>query len=272
MGMNEFTSALSGALHEEAKEIAMSADLQRAERQLQESIRSVDRRRRVWVAVAAAAAILVVAAGITLGVKPEAAPPTRPVPTTTSRSPEPVAVQADHLTPPLTVQLPHWVASADPRYYANGYHYDQHDGDRAITLFSVGYMYPLDATEIAHPGYAALVADWKAVQTQGYGTVSDVATTTVDGRPATTMTARLSRGADGFAYCQSATDVRTDPDTCTAVYPGRTYHLAIVDQGPAEPPTLVWESSTTDFTSNATRSRAAIAAELGTWLATIRFR
>ena len=270
--MNEFTSALSAALHEEAKEIAMSADMQQAERQLQESIRSVDRRRRVWIAVAAAAAVLFVAAGITLGIKlPKAAPPAHPNPTTTIQSPKPIVFQANHLTPPLTVQLPHWVATAQPSYYAHGYHYDQHDGDRAITLLSVGYMYPLDAARIAHPGYAALVADWKAVQTQGYGTVSDVATTTVDGKPATTMTVRLAKGADGFAYCQSATNARTDPDVCVAVYPGRTYQLAIVDQGTAEPPTLVWESSTTDFTSNGANSRAAIASELGTWLATIRF-
>ena len=49
--MNAFASALSAALHEEAQEIAMSADMQHAERQLQESIRSMDRRRRVWIAV-----------------------------------------------------------------------------------------------------------------------------------------------------------------------------------------------------------------------------
>ncbi len=268
--MNEFASALSAALHEEAKEIAMSADMQHAERQLQESIRSVDRRRRVWMAVAAAAAILVVAAGITLGVKLPKAAPTTPNPTP-SQSAKTIVFQANILTPPLNVALPHWIASADPSNYSGGYHFDQHNGDRAITLFSVDHMYPLGATKITHPGYAALVADWKAVQTHGYGNVNDVATTTVDAKPATTMTVRLTRGADGFAYCPDATDP-ANPDACAGVFPGRTYHLAIVDQGKAKPPTLFWESSTTDFTANAPNSSAAVASEFATWLATIRFR
>ena len=43
--MNDFASALSTALHEEAKEIGMSSDLQEAQRQLEQSMRSSDQRR-----------------------------------------------------------------------------------------------------------------------------------------------------------------------------------------------------------------------------------
>ena len=65
--MNDFASALSTALHEEAKEIGMSSDLQQAQRQLEQSMRSSDQRRRVWVAVAAAAAVVLVVAGVYAG-------------------------------------------------------------------------------------------------------------------------------------------------------------------------------------------------------------
>ena len=101
--MNEFASALSTALHQEAQEIAMSADMQHAERQLQESIRSVDRRRRVWIAVAAAAAVLVVAAGITAGIKLPNAQPTNPRPTTSQPAARPIPFAANKLHPPLSV-------------------------------------------------------------------------------------------------------------------------------------------------------------------------
>jgi hypothetical protein len=116
-----------------------------------------------------------------------------------------------------------------------------------------------------------LVNDWKALPTQTGATVRDVTGTAVDGRPATTMTVSLTRQVDGFAYCEAVSSVRTDTDSCVPIFPGRTYYIAIVDQGSTKPPTLLWESSTTDFTSNAVNSRAAIAKEFAAWRATVRF-
>ena len=82
---------------------------------------------------------------------------------------------------------------------------------------------------------------------------------------------RDGRQVDGFAYCEAVTSVRTDTDSCMSIFPGRTYRIAIVDQGSTKPPTLLWESSTTDFTANATNSGAEIAKEFAAWRATVRF-
>jgi hypothetical protein len=267
--MNDFASALSTALREEAKEIAMSADMQHAERELQENIRTVDRRRRVWIAVAAAAALVVVAAGITVAIKVPTSEPSNPNPTTgqpTAPAQSTITFNGNALSPPMTVQLPHWIASAQDSLWAGGYAYDQSgSGTRSIKLFSVDYMYPLGAARIAaHPTYAALVESWMAVQTKAYGTVTDVATATVGGKQATTMTVTVTRQADGFAYCDSATNLASDGNACSGLFAGRVMHVAIVDQGTSEPPTLLWESSTAADTGS-----PSVATEFATWLATL---
>jgi hypothetical protein len=283
--MNEFASALSATLHEKAQEIAMSTDMQHAERQFQESIRSVDRRRRVWIAAAAAAAILIMGVGITLGIKlPTSRPPqpAHPNPTSSQPATNPILFDAKHLPAPLTVRLPHWIASTKPfvgRWgAASAYAFELPNGGRDIHLISVRYMYPLGATKITQPSYAALVAHWKAVQPRGYGTVTDIATATVGGKPATTMTVAFTKRAPGLDHCDAATGVPTDSNgapivqtapgwtLCGAPEAGRTYHLAIVNEGRALPPTVLWEASATnDSVSPSTAS------EFATWLATVRF-
>jgi hypothetical protein len=92
-----------------------------------------------------------------------------------------------------------------------------------------------------------------------------VTTAAVDGKPATTMDVTLTKQADGFAYCQEATDLRTDANNCLGIFPNRLAHVVIVDQGTTQPPTLVWES-----TSSTTPDPAA-ASELSAWLATVHF-
>jgi hypothetical protein len=265
--MNDFASALSTALHEEAQEIAMSADMQQAERQLQQSIHSADRRRRIWIAVAAAAVVLVAVAGIAFAFNRPKAQPAQPKPTQTTSAgmTEPLTFP---LTPPITLQLPRWILvdGSNDENFPHGFGYSQPNGGRSIKFLSVGYMYPLGATKITHPSYAALVEDWKAVQTRGYGIVSDVVTTaSVDGKPATTMDVAFTKRADGFALCAEATDLRTDQNDCLGIFPNRLAHVVIVDQGKTQPPTLVWESS------SSTNPDPVAASELAAWLATVHF-
>jgi hypothetical protein len=124
-------------------------------------------------------------------------------------------------------------------------------------------MFPLGTTTVTKPSYAALVADWKAVQPLGYGTVSDVTTTTVGGRPATTMTVAVTRSADGLAFCDSPT---TPQDTCAGIQTGSVLHLAVVDQGTRNAPMVLWENSATGDTDS-----PSAASEFATWLATVRF-
>ena len=265
--MNDFASSLSSALHEEAQEIAMSADIQQAERRLQKAIRSVDRRRRVWIAVAAAAVIVVAVTGTTLGFRLPTTQPAGSTPTTSQQAPAPVPFAATQLNPPMTVQLPHWTLTAshgeDTGPYASAYDFERPDAGREIHLLSVGWMYPLGTTAITKPSYAELVADWKAVQPFGYGTVSDVSTTSVGGKPATTMTVAVTQSAAGLAFCDSPT---TGQNVCAGIDAGRTLHLAIVDQGASQPPTLLWENAATDDSAS-----PSAAAEFATWLATVRF-
>jgi hypothetical protein len=281
--MNEFATALSAALHEEAKEIAMSADMQQAQRQLEDSIRSADRRRRAWVAVAAAAAVVVVA-GLAFGLNRPSAQPGRPGPSPTqpARASVPYPLDAFMLTPPLTAQLPGWVTSPNALAVKNqgnvsfgaGYCSNPtnptalcpNGQDRAIRLLSVRYMYPLDATKITEPSYAQYVNDWKAVQRLGYGTVSDVTTTTVGGKPATTMTVSLTKGTFGLAQCLTATSPKVS-DPCYQTLPARTLYLAIVNHGSGQPLTLLFEGLNAANTADA----RAVATEFTTWLATVRF-
>jgi hypothetical protein len=277
--MNDFASALSATLHEKAQERAMSADMQHAERQLKESIQAIDRRRRVRIAVAGAAAVLVAAAGATLWARVPTSQPTQPTqpiqPTNPNRATSepagaPIVFHASDLPAPLTVRLPHWVGSAshfvDAAGSASAYAFSQ-PLDRDIRLLSVRYMYPLGAATITQPSYAALVADWEAVQPKGYGTVSNVVrNATVGGKPATTMTVTLTRTAYGLDYCDAVTGVAGDPNGCGHPEAGRTFKLAIVDEGRTVPPTVLWESSAMGDTA-----KPSVAAEFATWLATVRF-
>jgi hypothetical protein len=269
--MNDFASALSATLHEKAQERAMSADMQHAERQLLESIHYADRRRRVWIGVAAAAAVLVAAAGITLGVKlPATQEPTKqptPSPTHTPTQPQLTApTQLSALGLGWTFRLPTWTTHANLDPYGTGFRYRQSDGSRAVGLFAVRNMYPIKATTITHPSYGALVHDWATVGTSGYGTVSRVAHPIVGGRHATTMTVTVTRTAPGFAYCQQATDAATNSDNCAEIDAGRVMYVAIVNQGAGHPPTLLWESTSTDDPAG-----AEVAAEFAAWLPTAHF-
>jgi DNA-binding SARP family transcriptional activator len=226
------------------------------------------RRRRNWIAVAAAAAILVVAVGITLGVTLPKAESASPNPTTTAQFTGPIPF--NQFNPALTVRLPHWIVNAETDYaFRGGYGWALPNGGRRVRLFSVDYMYPLGSTEITRPTYTTLVDEWKAIESQGYGSVSDVATTTVGGRAATTMTVTLDQPIDGFVICQDASSPR-DGNACAGLSPGQTRHVAIVDNGVKGPPSLFWESSATD-TFNKT-ANDAVAAEFAAWLATVHYQ
>jgi hypothetical protein len=252
----------------------MSADMQQAEHQLQQSIRSADRRRRVWIAVAAAAAVLVLAAGIAVAVRLPNDRSTQPPP-----PPPPPHVQLTvpvtyPLHPAVTVQLPRWVLAADSTSaFPAGQWYGEANGDRGVGLFSVTNMYPVGAPKITQPSYQELVSDWEAVQTRGYGTVTDVVTdANVDGLPATTMTVQVNKDlGGGFVYCQASSDLRNNTDDCQEMFHDRLVYVAIVNQGSTNPPTLLWESRSSSLATPDT-TIPTTAAEFAAWLATVRFQ
>ncbi|MBI1378112.1 MAG: hypothetical protein GC157_11615 [Frankiales bacterium] len=274
--MNDFASALSAALHDEAKEIAMSADMLDAEHRLHDSMRSAKRHRRIWTIALATAALLVVTTGALVALN---RPGSRPSPPVVSPSPTASAVtfplDAWQLTPSLTAALPGWAATAQAVAASpDGYTYQQQlcDGpcpngqDRGVWIFDVPYMYPLGATRITTPTYAQYVTAWEQVQSRGYGTVDAVTSTSVDGKPATTMIVEVAQDAPGLVRCGAATD-RKQEGGCFNLSSGQTLYLAIVDQGVGQPPTLLYESRSTTNTGDA----PAVAEEFATWLATVRF-
>lgn len=275
--MNDLASLLSSAMHEHAQEIEMSIDTQKAETQLKESIAAAKRRRTVWTGLAAAA-VLVVVAGVAfafLRPTPNAAPVTPPTP---SPSSQPAFVlDASLIDPPLTAQLPFWTATAEGSDASpSGYTYVRkicstptglctEGDDRMIHVAGISHMYPLDSTTSISPTYARYVQAWKDVDRLGYGTVSEVTSTTIDGRAATTMTVAVTKAPDGLGGCEKATD-RSNEGGCFGIVPGLTLNLAIVDRGAGQPPTLLYESHNTANTAEA----AEVADEFRTWLGTVQ--
>ena len=77
------------------------------------------------------------------------------------------------------------------------------------------------------------------------------------------MTVALRKFAAGLARCNFAYDARTN---CWSASPGRTFHLAIVDQGKGTATTLLYEGYNTDNPDT-----QAIATEFTTWLGTVHF-
>lgn len=274
--MNNFDALLSDALREHARETEMSIDMNEAESRLRDSMHSNNRRRGVWTGILAAAAVLLVVAGVVFVLL---RPTTNagPVTQAPSGSQPGFMLDARLLDPPLTATLPFWAALAQGNDASpNGYTYvrkicDTADGlcpdgeDRVIQVVPVRHMYPLDSTTSIAPTYEQLVTAWQDVERLGYGTVSDVVTTTVDGRRATTMRVALTRPPDGLPGCETAKDKKNEGG-CLGILPGLTLELAIVDRGAGNPPTLLYEGRNS---SNAAQA-AAVADEFRTWLSTVQ--
>jgi hypothetical protein len=276
--MNDFASVLTAALQKDAKETEMSVDMQKAETQLKESIAAAKRRRTVWAGVLAAAAVIIIVAGAAFAfLRPTTkAGPVAPSPST-SPSAQVLFPFTAQMTPPLTAQLPAWVARAE--VFSNGAggatfaqtNCDAPSGlcadgqDRRIDVLPIRHMYALDSDTSISPTYAQFVAAWSDVQRLGYGNVTDVTTTTVDGQRATTMRVALTKPVNGLAGCESAT-AKKNEGGCFGLVPGVTLDLAIIYRGAGQPPTLLWES----HNSTNKAETEAIATEFLSWLATVQ--
>lgn len=277
--MNDLDRAIVATLQAEASEASMRTDTPGELDRLDERLDGVDRTRRRWQWGAAAAAVAVAAAVVAFVVmgRPTAAPaPPITSPTPSSPSPTiPFRAVTTSMTPNLTADLPYWAALATSGGQGVGYaNYDQadcgtsacpSDGQRKIKMLTVVQMYRLqDGPRITrNPSYAVDLAAWEAIPSLGYGTVSDRTTTKVDGRPAVVLTVSATKDMPGLAACDSPSAPAVD---CFAPQKDRTYRIAIVDQGPGEPPTLLWESTNADDPA-----LDDVLAEFDTWLATVRF-
>ena len=270
--MNDFGSALSAALHEEAREIMMSADMQQAEQRLQESMRKSRSERRTWTLVLAAAAVLVIVAGAAFMLSRPTAPAVSPVEPT-------VQVTTESLTPNLTARLPGWTAAAtylekDPGKVGwNQTDCSQQPGgacptgqDLRLRFFSVLAMYkPADGpTVTSEPTYAQYVSHIEGLQDAGAATVSEQRALTVGGLPATAFSVTPLAEEPGSIACEN--EFIAKPDCWAGISPGRELELVVVDQGAGLPPTVITMGMNSANTEQTQRF-----AEFQAMLDTIRF-
>jgi hypothetical protein len=277
--MNDFGSQLSAALREQAQEISMSVDMQQAERNLQDSMRSARRTRRAWTVVGVAASIAAITAGAVFVSNNRTTSQPGPITSTHIKPSEvPYPFSSVLRFPELTATLPGWApyAKAQSNTWPWGAVFGQtlcetdsglcpDKPSRYIYITDVAHMYTLTGTKNVVPTYAELVTAWEATSQAGFGEVRDVGTTTVAGRRTTTMTVVVTRQFSGPAGCETATTPNYSGG-CYGIVPGLTLNLAIVDQG-AKPPTLLWES----YETSQSQESAPVAAEFRTWLATVQF-
>jgi len=273
--MNAFEQTLTTALRDHAGEIAMSTNLNDGRVALDEKLDKVDRQRRRWQWGAAAAAVAVVALVLAFVAvaRPNATPQPPPVGGPTSPAPEasPFHVSTSTLTPNLTVDLPAWAASAKESSEDTGVvFYSQKQcpestcpAQLAVGALSVESFYRPQAglTVSRSPSFAAYVAHLDSLAASGYATLSDRRTTTVDGRPAVTLTLQTSREIPALS-CGLLDQPAAE---CWNVAPGLVVHLVVVDQGKAAAPTMFYEWQRSGTPTEAPR------AEFDRWVASVRF-
>lgn len=270
--MNDLDALLRRALHDEATEISMTTDMHEAEQKLDQKYRQADRRRRVLYTVGGLAAAAVLAAlvvgGLRLGTNQTAPPVTQPT------VPSGVAFTSENITPTVKATLPGWTAATDVvnEKAPTRQQFKQAtectglcpDGqDRGLYFFTAKQAYPANvATLVQDPTYDQYVALWRSLP-QGTAVVSGVTTTTIGGRPATVMDVRFVKQVFGLVPCVTPYDAAKD---CNTINAGRSWRLAIVDQGPGNAPTLMNEAWNTD-----NPQAAEFAAEFDSWSATVTF-
>ena len=250
--MTQFELILTEALRDEAREIAMSTDQQRATEELRTRLDHDDRRRRRgwYVATAVAVAVGVVIAALVLRQtgKPDAVPPViAPTPST-------VAYTAENLDPTVSLQLPSWTEDATSEDGAtatttfaesscaglNGANPCPEDADLRLRLVTLKNFYrPGEADITTDPSYDVYVAHLDALEPSGIATISERADIEVDGRPATAMSVVALADAPGAIACALRFEAATD---CMPLVEGRASRFVVVDQGEGNWPTVFYIS------------------------------
>ncbi len=287
--MTEFELALADALRDEAEEIAMSTDQQHGTEELHARLDQSDQHRRRWyVAGAVAAALVVAVLVIAFAVRPSgdssggeiATDPSPSASAATSAVPSAVPFTAPLLLPPVSLELPAWTQDADHDADQTGvanWLQDRgcagldgadpcaEDKDLKLRLLSVRYVYPTDADLpiVQEPTYAAYVSHLDELAALGTIATSDRSTPDVGGRPATVMSLTVLTDAAGAVACTDGVQPAVD---CMPLIAGRAARIAVVDQGSANPPTVIYLSLNGDAPDRAERY-----AEFDSMLSTVTF-
>lgn len=273
--MTDFESSLTAALRAQAEEIAMSVDQQAAAEELKNRLDRTDRQRRRRYAAGAVA--VAAAAAVVIAVVVTRAQDDQDDATVIDRPPAVEPFSASGLEPPTSLELPAWTAEADTTGTgATVYNFEQldacsgfdgaspcpADADLKLRLLSIRYFYEDDAV-VQDPSYADYVAHLDGLEPLGIATISDRASVTVGGRPATVMSLSVLTDAPGALACADPGQPALE---CSPLIAGRGARFAVVDQGAGVPPMVFYLSLNGDAADRAERF-----AELDTMLETVGF-
>jgi hypothetical protein len=266
--MNPFESTLVSALHDEASEIAMSADLNEGREILDNRLDDVDRGRRRWqvvgglvAAAAAIAAVVVIAAG-----RPTAAPqPTGPTPSAGALTGGPFTSGA--FVPTVSWNPPAWTSMLSIRTSERTGHATwETSGDCGQGCAGTGFVTVRSVKEYASGPVVSIatpddyLAYLRSLEAAGVLTLSDERAASVGGLSGTAFASVEHQSRDDVLGC-SGEDGVTD---CYGTEAGWTSQVVVLDDHGA---TMVVVSSTA--TDNP--DRALYESQFDAALATVRF-
>ena len=255
--MTELELILADALREEAEEISMTTDQQRAAEELRTRLDNSDRRRHVWYAGAAAAAVVVGLIVYAVLARSSGQPDGAQIADDPSSAPA-IPYSASALDPRVNVELPAWTEHAThDGSIAGAARFDEGDcaglngaspcaadQDLKLRLVSLRYFFgPGDSVVTQDPSYAAYLAHLDGLEPEGVATISDRSDIEVGGQPGTVMSLSVLLDAPGALACARVFEPAVD---CMPLLAGREARIAVVDQGAGPPPTVFYLSLNAD--------------------------
>jgi hypothetical protein len=161
---------------------------------------------------------------------------------------------------PFDITVPTWLATEPDDEQPNFVTWKSSDVDRAVRFLIPVNVYPPGGTGTAPPpeDYIAYLLS----QADHGAHFADTVETTVDGRPATIVTATVDESLDGSLGCPTEGMKASD---CFGLQPDLVLRLAVIDTG--DRPLLVWLRNTTSATDSQTNEVESFE----TMLASIRF-
>lgn len=248
--MTDFEHTLATALRDEAEEISMTTDQQRAAQELSTRLDESDRRRRrrTWtVALVAAAAVAIAVVGVRV-LSSTTPPDARPLGPSVSQSPTPTpsptptryddAFTSRGFEKPFTATVPDWVAEFMPGPISEKARHVTWNrcpgGDECIGLSVSRFVaVPIDPTSSSTrpiASYDAYVKHLTSVGKKPGVTVTEKKATTVDGKPATVFSFTSTEDLPDMLGCETAV---IGGDNCWTLAAGVPTRVAVVDTGGA---------------------------------------
>lgn len=236
----------------------MSTDTTRESQKLQVRLDEADharRRRTVFSALVAVAAVtVVVAGGLFLAGRGPSQHPVGPSPRSTTHA-------DPYFTPPFTMKLPAWVVQGNVSSHENDTYswWTSCDVPATCTDLSVSRFDNLQVdglgAKLTYDSYVAHLADLSARKVI---TITGSLDRTVDGRRAVEIDATSTKGAELVLGCAGT--------SCQDVQPDMTMRYVVVDMGAGQTPVVIFTE-----TSKKNPEAAAWLSQLDTVLDSIRF-